>query len=273
MEAAWPGSHRTPDPQSLPQPLETRSRLAAAGLVTVAVCTAFWAVAALSLRDAAGGAGELTRLRGLQSSYDTWETIDTLGNLLAAGLFLSWFAVAYGNLRRLGVRGLPYSDGWAIGSWFVPFGSIWIPKRIANAIWRGRDADSDIGSESRRRGDVSPVLQWWWGLYLAGGFVALIGEVMVRFGYWSLGGGSGSAVPLGGVASLMGTGAMLAVVGGALLVPAAILGIAFVLQATERLESARSEAIAGEPDAVISCPECAELVQPQGRCRYCGCPV
>jgi Domain of unknown function (DUF4328) len=272
MDTVWPGTPRTVDHQNPPQALEARSRLALAGLVTVGVCTGFWAAAVWSLHGAPAGAVGLGRLRDLRASYDTWETITMVGNLLAAALFLPWFAAAYANLRRLGAQHLRYSNGWAIGSWFVPFGSIWIPKRIANAIWRGSEASADLGSESWLGGDVSPVLQWWWGLYLVGGFLAAVGTVMVRLGYWGLS-HSGPRISVEGVVSLIRSGSVIAILGGALLVPAAILAVVFVLQATERLEALRRQPVAKRGAAVISCPECAELVPAKELCRYCGSPV
>ena len=44
-------------------------------------------------------------------------------------LFLMWFRRAYYNLHQL-KNNLSYTDGWAVGSWFIPFANWVLPYRI-----------------------------------------------------------------------------------------------------------------------------------------------
>ena len=62
-------------------------------------------------------------------AYSTWVTVQEIVLVLAAGLFLSWFFLAYSNLQKLGVRDHRFSNGWALGSWFVPFLNLVRPSK------------------------------------------------------------------------------------------------------------------------------------------------
>lgn len=59
-----------------------------------------------------------------------------LGTVLA---FLVWFRRAYRNLPILGAESLRFSNGWAVGAWFVPFLNLVRPKQLADDIWRASD--------------------------------------------------------------------------------------------------------------------------------------
>jgi hypothetical protein len=61
------------------------------------------------------------------------------------------------------VSGLRYTEGWAIGAWFIPLFNLVRPKQILNDIWRGSGpADGD----DWRHRSVIPLLHWWWGLWI-----------------------------------------------------------------------------------------------------------
>jgi hypothetical protein len=82
-------------------------------------------------------------------------------------LFIAWFHQAYKNVARLGVAGMRWSSGWAIGGWFVPILNLVRPKTIINDIWRGSDPGLRIGSTLGQ--DGPPLLyQVWWGMWIAG---------------------------------------------------------------------------------------------------------
>jgi serine/threonine protein kinase len=88
--------------------------------------------------------------------------------LATAVLFLLWFRRAYRNLAALGARGLRFSDGWAIGAWFVPILSLVRPKQLLNDIWRASNPDLPVDDDgSWRRRPVPSVLTWWWLAFLA----------------------------------------------------------------------------------------------------------
>jgi hypothetical protein len=84
-----------------------------------------------------------------------------------AAAFITWFSYAYGNLERLGIGGLRFGKGWAIGGWFVPV--LWFvrPKQIANDIWRGSDPNAAANLNLSSEGDGAPwILNLWWGAFV-----------------------------------------------------------------------------------------------------------
>jgi hypothetical protein len=87
--------------------------------------------------------------------------------VVTAILFIAWFHQAYKNVARLGVAGMRWSSGWAIGSWFVPILNLIRPKQIMNDIWRGSDPDLRIGSTLSLY-DPPLLYQVWWGMWIAG---------------------------------------------------------------------------------------------------------
>lgn len=145
-----------------------------------------------------------------------------------------WFRVAYGKLERAGGQ-LRFSRGWAIGAWFVPIMSLVRPKKIANDLWRESDS---LGSRPSGQlqayqptGYVSPVVNWWWGLYLAGGVIWGIGVALAR----SRGSAGDSLLQ---VIKIERTGFYVSLAGAAALIIAAALAARFMWQVTRGYDSA-----------------------------------
>jgi hypothetical protein len=148
--------------------------------------------------------------------------------------FIFWFRAAYGKLERAGGQ-LRFSRGWAIGAWFVPLMSLVRPKKIANDLWRASDSLTSRPSGRFRTyqstGQVSPVVHWWWALYLAGGAIWGIGVALAR--------SRGSAGET--VAQLLRTertGFYISLAGAAALIAAAVLAVVFMWQVTRGYDSA-----------------------------------
>lgn len=85
--------------------------------------------------------------------------------------FLMWLQRAYANLeigtKRAGQQILKYSNGWAVGAWFVPILSLFRPFQIIKEMF---DATYQY-IKYFRAGTLAPykigVLGAWWGLWLA----------------------------------------------------------------------------------------------------------
>jgi Domain of unknown function (DUF4328) len=145
------------------------------GLVIVANLAALWAdLEQLGLvtdvRD-----GQRVSLQELERSDDRVATAGLLqvGTYLVCGIaFLIWYARAYGNLQRLGARGVDRSRAWAVISWFVPFANLVVPKRVMNVIWRASDPELPAVPIDWEHNRVPAVFHWWWGLWLISTFVA-----------------------------------------------------------------------------------------------------
>ncbi|WP_406453936.1 DUF4328 domain-containing protein [Streptomyces sp. NBC_00876] len=56
--------------------------------------------------------------------------------LLATGIvFLIWFRRVRLNAEVFDARAHTMRPGWAVGGWFVPFGNLWLPCRVASGVW------------------------------------------------------------------------------------------------------------------------------------------
>jgi Domain of unknown function (DUF4328) len=77
-------------------------------------------------------------------------------------IFIAWFYRSYKNLRPLGVDRTRYSPGWAIGSWFIPLANLWIPKQIANDIWRGTEPTDNPRIIMSPQDPIPAFLTFWW---------------------------------------------------------------------------------------------------------------
>jgi len=93
-------------------------------------------------------------------------SVAQLAITIATGaVFLAWWALAYRNLGALGIR-RRNPTSWAVLSWFVPLVSLVAPKRVAEELRAGSDADTPLGW-SYGRGTMSPLVTGWWVCWLA----------------------------------------------------------------------------------------------------------
>jgi uncharacterized protein DUF4328 len=90
---------------------------------------------------------------------------------VVGALWLLWWAVAYTNLRPLGVR--PRHHGvWAVVAWVVPLADLIVPQRVADELWTGSDPWTPLGWRQARYARRSPAVRLWWTSWL-GASVAL----------------------------------------------------------------------------------------------------
>lgn len=152
--------------------------------------------------------------------------------VVTAAAFLVWFRQAYRNLPEVGVGVLRFKPGWAVGAWFVPFLNLVRPKAIANDIWRGSDPEREPQARRWREWPVTPLLHWWWGLWLLANFVEnLAGRLYLR----------GKSLDQESAADLVD------VVGLGLEMAAAVLAIQVVRALTERQRAALAARAAPAP--------------------------
>jgi Domain of unknown function (DUF4328) len=90
-------------------------------------------------------------------------------------VFLIWEHRAISNLPPLGVPRPEISSRWAVGSWFVPILTLWVPFQIVRYIWRKSDPDTvnadGWSSAWNYSGDGDFTLKVWWGFWIAAGIV------------------------------------------------------------------------------------------------------
>jgi Domain of unknown function (DUF4328) len=130
----------------------------AAWAVFAVVGIAFRAIERSLLSRAADNRFSVSRAEALASDHrvDTFAYVAIAVVVVTAIVFIVWFHRAYRKTRALGGE-MRYSDGWAIGAWFIPIGWFWIPKKLANDIWWGTERP-----EYRTWRARSAVLTAWW---------------------------------------------------------------------------------------------------------------
>jgi hypothetical protein len=124
-------------------------------------------------------------LRGIKPNqaeatlYDGLETgigvLDVLLSIVTAVLFCVWTYRAYKNLRRLGVRGLRYSPGWAVGYFFVPIANLFKPCAVFLEMWKASDPKAPVDDAyawQDRSGGV--LVGLWWTSWIISNLISNI---------------------------------------------------------------------------------------------------
>jgi hypothetical protein len=75
---------------------------------------------------------------------------------VTAIIFLMWIHRANYNARRLGAAGMTYTPGWAVGCFFIPIASLWMPYEAMVEIWKA--SANPVHWQDQERGDILP---WW----------------------------------------------------------------------------------------------------------------
>ena len=92
--------------------------------------------------------------------------IGLAASLTFMGLLIALTSQLYKNLPTLSTFPRRFTEGWAIGAWFVPFLNLVRPKQIIDDIWRGTCTDQQA-SWSGPRPSVPALLHVWWGVTIA----------------------------------------------------------------------------------------------------------
>lgn len=148
-------------------------------------------------------------------------------SIVAGVVFLVWFHRAHRVLVASG-SSPRHSPAWAVGSWFVPFVNLVIPKQAANDLWRA-------GSPDRVPGFVHA----WWALWLTSNALTVAVSLVIE-----------DVVVDGTPEALIGL-YLVYVLASGLAIGAAVLAIRLVRDASRRLEALPGpQGPAGRPDAV-----------------------
>jgi uncharacterized protein DUF4328 len=154
-------------------PLRMRSLLAIRWLwFAFALGVAALGVDLAWLQEQASPDWTIDELISITELVDLAAIVQLVGYVIGAIIFIAWFHRAYGNLPALGVSNPRRGRGWAIGAWFIPIANLFIPKQLANDIWRAGDPELRPGDQAWQSRPVAAILHWWWALYLVSGVVA-----------------------------------------------------------------------------------------------------
>jgi hypothetical protein len=167
----------------LQKPNEGRAKLA---------ITMIWIALAFDIMSLVSDGFQFDLLQRMASGVDFTteeaENNDTRQQLLAgvnliviiiSGVtFIQWFRRAYFNLHTK-VKDLRYTEGWAAGSWFVPFTNLIRPKQIMNELYERSDALLTQRSANYTQKISTSLLGWWWGLWIISG---ILNQISLRIG-------------------------------------------------------------------------------------------
>ncbi len=90
-----------------------------------------------------------------------WGLTNTGIMLITGILVLNWIHRANHNARQLGAADMHFTPGWAVGWYFVPVAWFWKPYQAMREIWR-----ASVNPSNWRGAPASPLLRWWWGLWI-----------------------------------------------------------------------------------------------------------
>ncbi|MFD9544652.1 DUF4328 domain-containing protein [Streptomyces sp. NPDC060022] len=85
--------------------------------------------------------------------------LQLLALVATAVVFIIWFRRVRLNAEVFDASQQPMRPGWAIGSWFVPIGNLWLPRRVAAGIWTASAQTNTDGSW--RTVSRTPLNLWW----------------------------------------------------------------------------------------------------------------
>jgi len=96
-----------------------------------------------------------------------------VANVITIIMFLRWFRRAYFNK---GIRSeSEYTDGWAVGAWFVPILNLFRPYQIMKEMWRYTESKViGLGASAAHN---SMIVGLWWFLWIIS---SILGNVSFR---------------------------------------------------------------------------------------------
>ncbi|WP_405736206.1 DUF4328 domain-containing protein [Streptomyces sp. NBC_01537] len=115
------------------------------------------------MSDGAGAVTQADRDRG-DALYGVSALLQILTLLATAVVFIVWFHRTRVNAEVFAPHAFTKGRGWAIGSWFVPIGNLFLPRRIAREIW---DASTQAAPDGSWRQASQAPLNLWWSLWIA----------------------------------------------------------------------------------------------------------
>jgi hypothetical protein len=179
---AGPVSHRIANVAEPPQPLGgfAATLTVLLSLLAVLYLIAFFVELAYIdvITQYLNGDAPLTEVEDLGAGRGAISILIFLLAAVAAGFFIAWTYRAYRNLQRTSVAELRYDPGWAIGSWFIPV-FWWIrPKQIVDDVWRAGEPGAEVRDGSWRSRPVSPLLHWWWALWVGASVLGVIAAIV-----------------------------------------------------------------------------------------------
>jgi len=90
-----------------------------------------------------------------------------IATVITALVFLFWVYQAMSRAREL-TPTLKITPGWAVGWFFVPVASLWMPYGVMSEIVEGSGESAPAYAQRTRA-----LIGWWWGGWIARGFLSV----------------------------------------------------------------------------------------------------
>jgi len=97
-----------------------------------------------------------------------------IATVVTAIIFMVWIYQAMARAREL-TPALTITPGWAVGWFFVPVASLWMPYGVMTEIVDGSGNSAPAYTERTRT-----LIGWWWGAWIARSVLSLFGTFASR---------------------------------------------------------------------------------------------
>ena len=97
--------------------------------------------------------------------------------IVASVLTLRWVDFTWGQLKRSAAPLPRWDASWSAWSWIVPVVNLWMPVRVMSALLRAGHVPPGGGGESAAAPPIKVprVFGWWWGMFVVGFSVVMLG--------------------------------------------------------------------------------------------------
>lgn len=97
---------------------------------------------------------------------------------LAAIAFLTWLYRIRKNEIHMGNQGAQFSTCWSVACWFIPIVNLFRPYNVMTEAWRASDPSAT--PTTWKEAPISPLLGWWWALWLLSILLDRIVRALIR---------------------------------------------------------------------------------------------
>lgn len=121
---------------------------------------------------------------GLHDPVNMSEAAATVYLVLGVGLLVvylasvvlvaMWIHRAHANLHAIGLEGLEFTPGWAVGWYFVPFANLIKPFQAMRELW-----NTSTGLGDSYSAPAPDAIKFWWGTWIVGNILSNIASRMV----------------------------------------------------------------------------------------------
>ncbi|WP_051386399.1 DUF4328 domain-containing protein [Actinokineospora inagensis] len=137
---------------------------AVAGLAAWQAWRSYWLV-----RDVFSAVPTVTEDQLRQANdRSTWLSYGWLAGVALSGVaFLMWLWRARVNSARICDAPQRLRIRWAVLSWFIPLGNLWLPQMVLADVWRASRPDTPARGADLRTVPAGKVVGIWWVLFVA----------------------------------------------------------------------------------------------------------